>query len=124
MSFCDLNKVLATVINNNTLKNKKKNCLLKRMLVTANTHYSSIYFYFAKHDSSDSLLVVNPSITLKPIANLPLIQTNLNFPHEYLLLKIRGRTEKKMTTPRVGMNPATIWFKILFFSASFNNQGK
>lgn len=96
------------------------------MLVTASARYSYIlfYFYFAKHDSSDSLLVVNPSITLKPIAKLPLIQTNLNFPYECLLLKIRGRTEKKMTTPRVGMNPATIWFKILFFSASFNNQGK
>lgn len=61
--------------------------------------------YFAKQDSSDSLRVVKPSITLR-------------------LLKTSGKTEKKSTTPKVGIKPATIWFKILFFSASFNSHGK
>lgn len=107
ISFCDLNRVLATVMNNSTLENKKKNCLVQWITTISSSEY---YFflsatYFAKQDSSDSLLVVKPSITLK-------------------LLNTMGSTEKKMTTPKVGIKPATICFKILFFSASFSSQGK
>lgn len=72
ISLCDLNKVLATVINSNTLKNKKKNCLLEKKVSSVDLFTLSL-IYFAKQDSSDSLLVVNPSMTLKPIHYIMLI---------------------------------------------------
>lgn len=108
ISLCDLNKVLATVINSNTLKNKKKNCLLEKKVSSVDLFTLSL-IYFAKQDSSDSLLVVNPSMTLKPIHYIMLIILSFFFFFLlFLLLKISGRTEKKRTTPKVGKNPATI----------------